>query len=265
LSIVFTDANALGTFDTWRSLWPAAELQRRGHDAYVVGKGGRKATTGWAHNDTIIVHATNQDVGLTATVRELKKIARAVWVQFDDDYTQLPLIQDTTDADLARHTARQLVASGSRSRNITLRPWFDNLLADHDGALARADGLIAATEEVADAYRDRTTGPVVVCHNWIPEWITRLPMRRADPPVIGWFGGLGAHRRDIEWLGAEARNLTRFGVVGDPDGVAAITGADLAIAKPWQSWARLYREVGRFTVGVVPVVNDAFNRPKSWI
>ena len=258
MSIVFTDATPLGTFDTWRSLWPAAELRRRGFDAYVVGKGGRKATTGWAHNDTVIIHANNNDVGLASTVRELKAICRGVWVQFDDDYHQLPLIQDTADRELLNVRLAGIPTAG-------LRPWFANLTDDHHGALARADGLIAATEEVADAYREHTTGDVVVCHNWIPEWITHLPMRRADPPVIGWFGGLGAHRRDIEWLGAHARDLTRFGVVGEPDGVAEITGADLAIAKPWQPWARLYREIGRFSVGVVPVVDDAFNAPKSWI
>jgi hypothetical protein len=83
--------------------------------------------------------------------------------------------------------------------------------------------------------------------------------------VAGWFGGLGAHRRDIEWLGSHAQGLGAFGVIGDHGGVADITGADLALRIPWQPWARLYREIGRFSVGVVPVVDDAFNRPKSWI
>src|SRR4051794_21791188 len=97
MSIVFTDANPLGTYDTWRSLWPARELRRRGHDAYVVGKGGKRATTGWAYKDTVIIHANNQDVGLASTVRELKKICRGVWLNFDDDYHQLGLIQEVRD------------------------------------------------------------------------------------------------------------------------------------------------------------------------
>ncbi len=266
MSIVFTDSNALGTVDTWRSLWPARELARRGRDAYLVGRGGRRETTGWAHRDTIIVHATNQDVGLTATVRQLKGLARAVWIQFDDDYSQLGLIQDTTDREYLNMAAGMLLRGSSAPFTLTsFRPWFDNLMDDHRGACARADGVIAATEEVAEAYRPHATGPVVVVHNWIPEWVTRIPLRRLDPPVAGWFGGLGAHRRDIEWLGTEAKRITRFGVVGDPQGVAAITGADLAHAAGWQRWQRLYRAIGRFSVGVVPVVDDAFNRPKSWI
>lgn len=258
MSIVLIGVSTPGVVDTWRSLWPANELRRRGHDAYYIGHGGESANRGWMHHDTYIVHATNQDVGLTGTVRELRRLARSVWVQFDDDYTQLGLIQDTADRELMG-----LRLAGVPIGN--LREWFGNLTDDHRTALAIADGLIAATEEVADAYREWATGPVYVLHNWIPEWVTNQRLRRESPPVAGWFGGLGAHRRDIEWLGAHARSIERFGVVGDPDGVAGITGAELVIARPWQRWTRLYRELGRFTVGVVPVVDDAFNRPKSWI
>jgi len=183
-----------------------------------------------------------------------------VWVQFDDDYRQLGIIQDTVDHDLI-----PLVAAMPHTKKFRPRGWFENLTDDHRTGLAAADGFIAATEEVADAYRDWARGPTVVIHNYIPSWVTELPLKRIMPPVAGWFGGLGAHRRDIEWLGESGKAIGRLGVIGDPAGVEEIIGRQLDYRAGWQAWSKLYREIGRFSVGIVPVVDDAFNRPKSWI
>ncbi len=267
--VVFIGVSTPGVVDTWRSKWPADELYRRGIPSYYIGHQGEKTNRNPVWEETYVIHATNQDVGLYGTVKHLRELGGKVWVQFDDDYRQLALIQDTRDHDLLKIVGADTFITGGGSP-FKPRAWFENLTDDHRTALTAADGFIAATEEVADAYRDWASGPVVVIHNWIPSWITHLRPRRLSPPVVGWFGGLGAHRRDIEWLGTEARGLERFGVVGDWMGVAQITGYTrpghvLAYAQDWQPWQRLYREIGRFSVGIVPVVDDAFNRPKSWI
>lgn len=252
--------------NTWRTVWPARELARRGYPVrYVVPTNDpdHDPAAKIAEGDVVCILASNQDTGLAGTVRWLqgvvrpfKKVAKEVWVQFDDDYTAAADIQDLTER--AREHAEQWSYYG--------RTWFDDLMADLKIACEEADGIIAATPEVADAYRPWVTGAVRVHHNWIPRWVTELKVRQSRKRCAGWFGTLAAHQRDIEWL-AQGGRISRVGVVGEHEQFEAVIGYPLA----WhhdtvtEDQRELYRLLGRFTVGLAPVVDDRWNRAKSWI
>jgi glycosyltransferase involved in cell wall biosynthesis len=249
--------------NAWRSTWPARELARRGYDAYFVGHEGEHATTGWAQHDTVILHATNQDwsgrrgldtrLGHSGIIKHLRSIGcRGVFLQFDDDYRSLGDMQD-------------------------IGGWWRDLVADLAEACRLADGVICATPGVEEAY-SRWANKTWVIRNHIPTWVTEIPTERfrIEEPVVGWMGTMAAHRRDIEWLGEAAKRITRFGVVGDPGGVEKALGVKLVYSagiqpgprhhggRPFEP-RRLYEKMARFSVGIAPVVNDAFNRSKSWI
>lgn len=213
--------------NTWRSVWPAAELRRRGYRAEVVGAGGVDRFE-FSSSDVLIVHITSKvvirpprtDPGLADYVSGMQRHVRQVWLQADDDFRAFANVMDE---------------SWDRLKMA--------LLPDLRRAMLRADGLIASTQGVADGYGDWVAGRKVVIRNWLPRWITELPVHRDSPPVAGWFGS-GTHDRDLALLGD-----LRFRNIGDK------------IDKQ----AKLYRTVGKLSVGLAPLADDRWNRAKSWI
>lgn len=242
--------------NTWRSLWPARELRRRGVPCVFVGHDGERGVQ-LTESDVLVLHASNQDVGLAGTVQHYRRKMRGCWVEFDDDYTALGDVQDLRAGRVTPHTMDGIEFPSS---------WFRVLTADHVQACRAASGVIASTPVVADAYRRWTAGESVVIRNWLPRWVTELRLPpRLDPPCAGWFGHLGAHRRDVRWL-ASGGEPEPFGVLGAWVEFAQETGYTLAWTHPIESdQRRLYRTLGRLSVGVAPLVDDRFNRSKSWI
>lgn len=240
---------------TWRSRWPADELERRGWETHVIGRDGEHDYNPGV-GDVMIIHVTNQDWGqprkhpddghtfamwgLAPTVRHYKKQVRRVLLNFDDDYTALGDVQE-------------------------LGPWVRDLWADHAEGIRASDGLIASTPQVAEAYAKYAPQTWVV-RNWLPRWVTEVPVFRKRPPMAGWFGTISAHRRDLEWLAPAAKGISRLGIVGEWWNVAKVLGRSL----DWHAditfdERKLYALLSRFSVGIAPVVDDRFNRAKSWI
>lgn len=254
--IVFV--NPILAVPTWRTTWPANELRRRGypigmwgprfHPEYPIGRG-----------DVVVIHVSNQDVGLIGTVREFRARGTRVWLQFDDDYLSLSDLQDTRGP-MVWH-----MAGRNEPVRTVIAPWHVVLTSDLLQACKESDGVIGATPTCLAAYSRWIGGPSLVIRNWLPRFVTELPIRRAHPPVIGWMGTMEAHARDMEWLSPEVSRLRSFGVVGTWKRVEAMTGRRLDYTRPITEPPQLYKHLGRFTVGLAPLKSDTFNASKSWI
>lgn len=243
----------------WRTEWPAAELRRRGYPVAAFVKGTPDLSL--KRGDVVVIHVTNQDTGLIGTLRHMREdYGVRVWIQFDDDYFSLGNLQSRGGPPMLWHMSGRWEHTRTYPSN-----WYAILMADMAQACREAEGVIASTSACLDAYRRFIGGQAVVIRNWLPRWITEHPVRREDPPVIGWMGTMEAHEKDVKWIGPDVQRFRRFGVVGDWKGWERFTGRPVDFRRPITLPPKLYSYIGRLSVGIAPVVPHAFNASKSWI
>lgn len=164
--------------NSWRSVWPAAALRRKGHDAHAVCIDGEQEAD-LAPGDTVVVHHGNNGPampqGFQSGASFLSAIRaeaapRRLIVQYDDSFADLPDIQDIDPAHLS------------------------GLLRDVAECCEIADAVVVTTPYLAE----RLPAPAEVVPNWIASWVCELPL----PPTLGsravWLGTLGGLPREGE-------------------------------------------------------------------
>jgi hypothetical protein len=134
-------------------------------------------------------------------------------------------------------------------------------------ACARADLVTVTTPALAKRYGGH--GRVKVIPNYVPESYLKIERPAHDGVVVGWAGSTHSHPTDLRVVGPGVRQAlertgARFQTVGS--GVAVAEGLNLPEDPPSTGYLPLEEypnAVAEFDIGIVPLVDSAFNRAKS--
>jgi glycosyltransferase involved in cell wall biosynthesis len=236
--------------DEWRVHWPAQALMDRGWDVKVIATGSLDRDVDLHHDDVVIIHGINQDIGLAALIRYCRPHVRKVVVQWDDDWMHLDNVQEVN----------------RKVRHI----WKDIRLATK-----AAHATIVATPPLVEAYGQWSKVEPLVVRNYMPRRLATSGVNLSRQPYVGWMGYVRApdgnpapHSADMAEIGPALSGLTMW-AVGDSDGVRALyNGAGPKVRGPKHGLApetTLYPAMAQCRVAVAPLVQNEFNRAKSWI
>ncbi len=242
--------------DLWRSHWPAQALEADGAEVTLIGWGSQTIDVPLNRDTVVIIHSTNMAqryrdtkglVGTASLVQYCKRAGARVALNLDDDYVAL------------RDGMREIV------------------LADTIEALHYADLGICATTRLSQVYARWCQTATV--RNLPPRRVyeQRWPRRRWQ---VGWMGrvikhpakGTPLHAADVAEVLPALRGLSLY-VVGEPEGLSAmpeaagvkVRGIGECPQEPFPHRRSLYQEMGRVGIGMAPLIDNDFNRSKSWI
>lgn len=258
MSVVFLEP--VMRVSTWRTLWPAEELRRRGHDVRIFSQDSKRRGEIVMGQDTIVVHVTANTWAMTpdGTVlmtaldmcSKLREYGRLV-VSFDDDLTRLLAIQP-------------------RGADGRVHPTMERLHSEVPAVARMASAVIVTTPRLAQAFGQYNT--VAVCENYLPERYVGVEPFKPNGR-LGWMGGMEVHDADLALLRPGAADLPPMHLIGTGKAGAELLrswGApDVTYTPTIWNQRRLYAEMGRCRAAVIPLVSDGrrglFNLGKSWI
>lgn len=144
-------------------------------------------------------------------------------------------------------------------------PDGEEALRNVQSGIACADAVITPSAVLADRLYE-LNGNMHVIENYVPEWLTRLPVRRPDRFTIGYQGG-DTHRFDIQhvlpgvirFLGMNQRTRLSLWGVDKYEGIFS----DRVTHHPWTRNVNAYYRSLTMSVGLAPLENIPFNRAKS--
>lgn len=241
---------------------PAHALAAAGHDvrvlydhdsyemAYAVNADGTRRvlamTMGAAEEcDVVVFQRPTRDV-TADVVRHLRKAGKRVVIDLDDNFDRLHP---------ASNAARMFAAGPREAARHVHR------------AIAEADLTVCSTEHLAEHY-GRWARAVEVRRNLVPADYLTLQLDKIEGSV-GWSGAAATRHTDLAQLRSAFATMQRNGwlvvLIGRDDGVSRALGCQLDIATGWVSLDRYPHELGRLTVGAVPLADHDFNRSKSWL
>lgn len=231
----------------YRMRWPGETLVAQGHDVHVSDRGD--ADTRIATDFDVIVIQRPLRSSMLAHIQQLQAAGVAVVVEIDDDF------------------------SAMQSNNIAYRDLHPKLSPDANWnilarAAAIADLVTVSTPALAQRYGQH--GRVAVLPNYIPERYLDVPLPVESGPLrLGWTGSLKTHPGDLGVMGgavhqAMAVTNSMFVAIGDQGVLRELDAPGIAL--PWADLLTEYPSVvASLDVGVVPLIDNAFNRAKSWL
>lgn len=241
----------------YRLRFPVAALQAAGHDVTIAEEiNGVCSPLLPGHTLRALVDA---DVvvlqrplaqAMCELIPVLQRQGVAVVVEIDDDFHALP----------PGHGAK---AATSVSANPTHnRRWLRK-------ACELADLVTVTTAPLAERYAPH--GRFAVLPNLVPAAYLEVPGHepRAQAPWLGWTGSVVTHVGDLDVLGGVVPGVlestgARFSSwgVGYTEEALGVKGR----VRPWAELTGPYpRQVADLDVGMVPLVDNTFNRAKSWL
>jgi glycosyltransferase involved in cell wall biosynthesis len=254
----------------YRVIWPGEALQQFGYDVDIVLPADPRSSIG-AQLDLVAGLATKRkhlhsltavpDCDVMVIQRPLERLqveaiphlqaaGVAVVVELDDDFS---CIEPDNLAFWAANPKR------SPERN------FLHL----QRACALADWVTVTTPALAERYARH--GRVSVLPNCVPASYLAIQRNYAEPMRIGWSGSTDTHPNDLQVTrGAVAAAVAevggKFHVVGDGKLVGHNLGLpQVAHTGGFLHLSRYPEGMAMIDVGIVPLVDTAFNRAKSWL
>jgi glycosyltransferase involved in cell wall biosynthesis len=243
----------------FRLIWPAQELQRRGHDVTIIQPGddsaiggiisGGRLTTAVIPEGDVFVFQRPTNILLVDLIRHLRRHGKTVVVDMDDDLSCIH------PANLAFQMLHPRNPQGN---------WQNAI----DGCKA-ASMVTLSTPQLVQRYAPNTNHAVL--RNCVPDHYFDIERIVGEPRRWGWAGALYSHPDDVPILGRTANDLAREGhpirIVGDPDGIGRALGlADDPEATGRQAledWPHVITTT--LDIGVAPLADTRFNRAKSWL
>jgi hypothetical protein len=247
----------------YRLIWPAQELQRRGHDIVIVDAKNRdQALQAKLDGDRVVQVRIPQDADamvfqrithryLAQAIPIIRNAGTAVVVDMDDDLT---CIHPANPAFHALHPSGPNAAHS----------WQNTLLACDAATL-----VTVSTDALAARYGAKTEAHVL--RNCVPE--RYLKIEHTDSDVIGWAGSVHSHPTDLQAMGPAVAQLLQLGcsfrVAGPLAGVHTALGISTRfdvettdIIRDINAWPLAVNTLG---IGVAPLADTKFNAAKSWL
>ena len=225
--------------------FPFGSLLRSAWPVKVLNQNGIAATTGDEAAEIIVIHRS-LDPGKLELVRNAKRSGLFVIVQEDDDIMHLPALRFG-----AGFNASDVMRGAKESAKL-------------------ADRMIVTTPALAAVY-SRWCADVRIVPNYLPRWVTELPLRhrreRIDRLEVVYAGSIKGHNHDLDWLRPALPRITAVAnltFIGEKEWPTFLKCE--AKVKRWKRMpASYYRALGRFDVGIVPLMPCAFNESKSYL
>src|SRR5882757_7507886 len=124
-------------------------------------------------------------------------------------------------------------------------------------ACAMVDMVTVTTPALGRVYGQ---GKSVVLPNCVPEWYTDI--EHEDTGRAGWTGSLVWHTEDLMMVQGKIADSTPFTNIGDTQSEPYLPGLDIHTV-PFKPLDEYPYEIAKLSVGIVPLVDNAFNRGKS--
>lgn len=247
----------------YRLIWPAEELQRRGHDvSIIVPKQRDMLMQGRMQGDTMVDIKIPHDVDvivlqrvthrhLVQAISLMRRRGVAVVVDMDDDLT---CIHPANPAFAALHPQ-----NGNRDHS------WENTLRACDAATL----VTVSTPALINRYAKKAPGHVL--YNMIPRRFLDVP--HVDSDVVGWAGSVHSHPTDLQVMGPVIAQLLqrkqRFKIAGPIVGAHAALGVSKSleiestgVIEDIFAWPLAVSSIG---IGVAPLADSRFNSAKSWL
>jgi glycosyltransferase involved in cell wall biosynthesis len=247
----------------YRSIWPAKELIKQGHNIEIV----------WpAQRDTFLKGEVDP---------RTKKIV-GVKVPSDADVI---VLQRVTNNYLAQAipfiTAKGVAVVIDMDDDLSsihpdnpafgyLRPGRDREHTWENARQACMDATMVSVSTPALLKRYAPHGRGTVLYNMIPGPFLTIP--HVDSAVVGWGGSAHSHPNDIPLLGTPVSQWLQDGIkfttVGPPDGIISRLGLhkDAPIDSTGSIPINRYPlELTNIGIGVAPLADTGFNAAKSWL
>lgn len=256
------DEGGCGSYRCW---WPTQALMTQGYDVHLAPHAATPFVITWEGNSDwggdhpplgeriVAVEHPGYDVvviqrplrwELAALIPHLQAQGVKVVVEIDDDFSTIPV--------------KNLAYASCHPKMSPERNW------DHlNDAVRVADLVTVSTPALAARY-----GGYVV-RNCIPAWYLDHQADPHDGVMVGWSGTVANHADDLDVTrGAIARALgdATFYVVGDGRFVADSLGLARNVkASGWAPLDEYPKMLAQLDVGIVPLVDTAFNDAKSYL
>lgn len=233
-----------------RVKWPMQSLAERGHD--VTWFGDQHATSRGFYPDL----SRPPDVAImhwplyahaAEVFRQLQEYGILVILSHDDDLDEVP----------GSHYLRE-------------SPQWAAQIENYRMSWSYADAAVVTTPALEAAIRRRFDGPIFQCPNYLPRAVAPRPSKEHATYArsVVWVGTARWHWEDLKWLKPVARGMERDGwhlhLIGDPVS-AELLGTGVTLSGGLIDVGELYANLGRFDIGIVPLVDTPFNRSKSWL
>lgn len=242
--VVAADEGGCGYY---RMRWPAEALQQQGYDVHLSDR--EDADQRPANEFDVVVIQRPLRALMVAHIQQLQAAGIAVVVEIDDDFSAIQA---------NNYAYKDMHPKTSPDSN-----W--NHLAR---AAAIADMVTVSTPALAERYGKH--GRCAVLPNYVPKRYLEVPKpEREEALRIGWTGSLKTHPGDLHVTGrgiyeAMLGTPAKFVAIGDKN-VPEVLG----VSGDCVPWADLVTEypgvVASLDIGIVPLVDNSFNRAKSWL
>lgn len=233
----------------WRTIWPARELRRRGYDVDIYAADAEKPESEATGEVTYVINFVNEAWNNDGSVMSFVDICRTaasfgrLIVSFDDDWTRLLDIEPRPVNPLAKIVQQSVPVVAKM-----------------------ADKIIVSTPRLRDVFGG--WGVCSIAENYLPEKYLRLkPKPKLDR--IAWMGMMPVHGQDWNELFPYAKDLPPLTLIGSgqwaAEKVMSWGASDVVGTDGTRELGRLYREMSRYRLAIIPLADTPFNRGKSWI
>jgi glycosyltransferase involved in cell wall biosynthesis len=129
--------------------------------------------------------------------------------------------------------------------------------------LANATAVTVSTPDLQELHNG------ILIENCIPNWYLDIPDDHDD--IVGWAGSLSVHKDDLTVVGSGIGLALRdaeweFRVVGVAEGVKGELGLPYTPAETgWLAINQYPYAVAKLGIGIAPILDNRFNRAKSWL
>jgi len=189
--------------------------------------------------DVLILQRPMQRKLIEQIIPAAKQAGVAIVVEIDDNFHALP---------------QNNPAFGNT--HIRMNP--DNNRSWLKKACALADLVTVTTPALAAEYAGH--GRSAVLPNCVPEWYTDI--QHEDTGRVGWTGAFVWHVEDLDMIRGKLSNDTPFTLIGDEQCQPFYPSTDIQVV-PFKPLNEYPQEIAKLSVGIVPLVDNAFNRGKS--
>lgn len=238
ICVVPSDNGGCGQY---RLRWPAEALIAQGNDSIVLSD---QAEDQSGKDFDVVVVQRPARRAMLEHIQVLQAAGVAVVVDMDDDFSAIPF------------------------NNVTYRGFHPKYSPDSNRdiiaqACRIADLVTVSTPALAHKYGAH--GRVRLLRNYIPRWYLDVQPHPSSA-MCGWSGAVETHPDDLQ-VTRGALNSFPFKVIGKGNGVRQALNLDTEPeATGWLDIHGDYQQaVASLSVGIVPLVDNAFNRAKSWL
>lgn len=239
----------------YRMRYPAMALAAEGHDVEIVDDGiivcdatiaqhedkPWEVLSGTLPDTDVIVIQRPSHPAVEALVTYATKAGIKVVVDIDDRFDSVPVNNMAWSYYRGQPQALQI-----------LRRTLD-----------AASAVTVSTPDLAALHNG------IIIQNCIPQFYLDIPDDHEH--VVGWAGSLAVHKNDLAVVGGGVNLALRdsdweFRVVGTADGVKGELGLPYTPKETgWLDVSDYPFGVAKLGIGIAPILDNAFNRSKSWL